>query len=455
MHQRICIAIGKIRQDVGTLLSPSAIDQICRSIGHVWRECTLTPSTIIHVFILQVLHGNTALANLRHLTKLDLSGQAFCEARKRLPLEVFRRLLRQIVPRLRDGQEPPALWLGRHRTFGIDGSNFSMPDTPELQREFGQPGNQRPGCGFPVAHFLAMFDSATGFLMDILAFPLRTTDFSKVAQIHPGLRAGDVLVGDRGFCSFVHVAQLAGRGIYCVFRLHQRLVVTAGGLCGPTPATPAKGKKRKPSKRSLAKVLRQLGVRDQVFQWCRPKCPPDWMIDEEFRALPLTLECRVLSYEVNRPGFRTRRIDLLTTLLDAEVYPVKELAELYFRRWQVEIEFRHLKITMNMDVLHCKTVDGVLKELMVFAIVYNLVRVVIVQAARRQDTDVDRISFIDALRWLITAGPRETLRDLIVNPIRRDRVEPRVKKRRMKQFELMSLPRSVLRNRLLAQALVA
>lgn len=330
-----------------------------------------------------------------------------------------------------------------------------MPDTSELQREFGQPGNQLPGCGFPVAHFLAMFDSATGFLMDILAFPLRTTDFSKVAQIHPGLRAGDVLVGDRGFCSFVHVAQLVGLGIHCVFRLHQRLVITVGGLSGPAPATPDKGKKRKPSKRSLAKVVRQLGINDQVFEWRRPKSRPDWMSDEDFKTLPLTLECRVLSYEVNRPGFRTKQIDLLTTLLDAGVYPVKELAELYFRRWQVEVNFRHLKITMNMDVLHCKTVDGVLKELMVFAIVYNLVRVVMVKAAWRQEVDVDRISFIDALRWLIAAGPRESGMELIVNPIRRDRVEPRVKKRRMKQFDLMSLPRAVLRNRLLGQALAA
>jgi hypothetical protein len=179
------------------------------------------------------------------------------------------------------------------------------------------------------------------------------------------------------------------------------------------------------------------------------------MTDQEFRALSLNLECRVLSYEVNRPGLRTRRIELLTTLLDAETYPVKELAELYFQRWQVETNFRHLKITMNMDVLHCKTVDGILKELMVFAIVYNLVRVVMVEAARHRNVDVNRISFIDALRWLITEGPRETLADLIVNPIRRDRVEPRVKKRRMKQFDLMSLPRAVLRNRLLIQALVA
>jgi hypothetical protein len=365
MHQRIVTAISRIRQDIGAHLSASEIHETCKSVGHVWRKCVLTPSTIIQVFILQVIHGNTALTNLRHLSGLDLTAQAFCDARRRLPLEVFRRLLQRIVKTLRDGQEPATLWLGRHRTFGIDGSNFSMPDTPQLQREFGQPGNQLPGCGFPVAHFLAMFDSATGFLMDILAFPLRTTDFSKVSQTHPGLRPGDVLVGDRGFCSFVHVAQLIRREIHCVFRLHQRLMITVTGSRNTESATPSKRKKRKKSGRSLAKVLRQIGIRDRVFEWHRPKRRPNWMTEEDFMSLPLTLECRVLSYDVSRPGFRTKQIDLLTTLLDVEAYPLEELAKLYFRRWQVETNFRHLKITMNMDVLHCKTVDGVLKELMV------------------------------------------------------------------------------------------
>ena len=201
MHQRIVSIIVQIRQDVATHLSAAVIHKTCKAVGHVWRECILEPATIVQVFMLQVLHGNTALNNLRHLTGLDLTAQAFCDARIRLPLEVFRRLLRQLVPTLRDGQAPPSLWFG-HRTFAVDGSSFSMPDTPELQREFGQSGSQRKGCGFPVAHFLAMFDSATGFLLETLASPLRTHDMSKVAQIHPGLRAGDVLVGDRGFCSF-------------------------------------------------------------------------------------------------------------------------------------------------------------------------------------------------------------------------------------------------------------
>jgi hypothetical protein len=454
MHQRIHSIIANIRQDVAKHLSPSLIENTCDSVGHVWRKCILEPATIVHVLILQVLNGNTALSNLRHLTGLDLTSQAFCDARKRLPLEVFRRLLRQLIPTLRDGQAPPSLWLG-HRTFAVDGSSFSMPDTPQLQREFGQPGNQRKGCGFPVAHFLAMFDSATGFLLDILAFPLRTHDMSKVAQIHPGLQAGDVLVGDRGFCSFAHVALLVQRGIHGLFRLHQRLKLTIQGAIGRESREQMKLKRRKKPARGLARVLRQLGVSDQIFEWHRPKRRPEWMSDEEFRSLPATLQCRVLSYDLKRPGYRTKRITLLTTLLDAEVYPWEELAELYRRRWQVEVNFRHLKITMNMDVLRCTSVDGVLKELMIFAIVYNLIRVVMVEAARRQKVDVDRISFVDAMRWLVAARPRAVLTRLIVNPDRQGRVEPRVKKRRPKQYDLMIEPRSVLRKRLMGQGVAA
>ena len=132
-----------------------------------------------------------------------------------------------------------------------------------------------------------------------------------------------------------------------------------------------------------------------------------------------------LHYKIARRGFRTRCVTLVTTLLDAEVYPLEDLAELYGMRWQVEQHFRHVKQTMKMDVLHCKSVDGVLKELMVYAIVYNLVRLVMKEAARRQRVAVERISFIDALRWLLEAQPGEPMPRLVVNPLRPGRVEPR------------------------------
>jgi hypothetical protein len=173
---------------------------------------------------------------------------------------------------------------------------------------------------------------------------------------------------------------------------------------------------------------------------------------EEYEALPETLVVRELRYEIGGRGFRTRTITLVATLLDEALYPLDALAQLYGMRWRVELNFRHLKTTMKMDVLKCKTVDGVLKELAVFAIVYNLVRVVMIEAAHRQDVEVERISFVDALRWLEQAEPGDDLPRLVVNPERLNRFEPRVRKRRPKQYPLMKKPRSELRKAFLAQS---
>ena len=162
---------------------------------------------------------------------------------------------------------------------------------------------------------------------------------------------------------------------------------------------------------------------------------------------------REVRYHIGRPGFRTRQITLVTTLLDAGSYRVADLAALYRQRWQVETSLAHLKTTMRMDVLHCKTVSGVLKELTVFAIVYNLVRMVMCQSAMLQHIDVARISFLDALRWLGAPSTGVPLIALIVNPARPYRVEPRVKKRRPKSFPFMIKPRQELRQQLLQQEL--
>jgi hypothetical protein len=162
-------------------------------------------------------------------------------------------------------------------------------------------------------------------------------------------------------------------------------------------------------------------------------------------ALPETLELREVRDGISTPGFRTRQMTLVTTLLDAEVYRVADLAELYRQRWQVETALAQLKTTMQMEVLHCKTVPGVLKELTVFAIVYNLVRMVMGQSARLQHIRVERISFVDALRWLGAPSSGMPLVALIVVPIRPHRVEPRVKKRRPKSFPFMITPRQELR----------
>jgi hypothetical protein len=450
MHHRIDTILQHLRQDVARRLDPEAIQSACRQAGYSWRKCTLDPAAIVHWFVIQVSHGNTSLEHVARLANGLFTGSAYCLARAALPLAVFQIVLYDLIKALIPQTEAEGLWRG-HRTFLVDGSAFSMPDTPELQQQFGQPGAQTPGCGFPVAKILALFHAGTGVLLKVMVMPLRSHEMASVGGIHPALKSGDVLIGDRGFCSFAHLAILARDGVQAVFRMHQRQIVDF------TPDRPhaRAGDQRAAKGLPRSRWLRSLGVLDQVVEWFKPEDRPDWMTAEDYATLPAKLTVRELRYQVGRPGFRTRTVTLVTTLLDAALYPLADLAELYAARWRVELNFRHLKITMKMDVLKCKSVEGVLKELTVYAIVYNLVRVVMTEAARRQDVDVERISFVDALRWLVQARPGDDLPTFVVNPLRPGRFEPRVKKRRPKQYPLMTKPRSVLRKDLLAQGVDA
>ncbi len=176
------------------------------------------------------------------------------------------------------------------------------------------------------------------------------------------------------------------------------------------------------------------------------------MTPEQYAVLPETIVVCELRYRVDRRGFRTQSVTLVTTLLDAEVYRPGAPADLYGTRWRVEQYLRNLKPSMKIDVLRCKTVDGVRKELMVYAIVYNLARSVMGEAARRQGVEVDRISFTDALRWLLEAEPVEAMPPLVVNPWRPGRYEPRVRKRRPRQYPVMKRPRRELRKELAEQS---
>jgi hypothetical protein len=333
-------------------------------------------------------------------------------------------------------------WRG-HRVFFVDGSSFSMSDTPPLQQHFGQPGAQKPGCGFPTAHWLALMHAGSGMIAAMLTAPLRTHDLSRVVELHPQLAAGDVLVADRGFCSYAHLALLWQRGVQGVLRIHQCTLVDF------TPQRPHnvpgdKGQKRLRG-RPYSRWLKQLGASDQLVEWLKPTICPAWLAAEQFAALPASLTVRELRYEIQQPGFRVKQITLVTTLLDDARYPLDVLADLFRQRWQIETNFGHLKTTMKMDVLKCQTVAGVLKELHVFALVYNLVRQVMLTAAAQQGVTAERISFIDALRWLQTAEPGAPLGKLVVNPARPNRQEPRVRKRRPKQHPLMNKPRRQLK----------
>src|SRR5918992_409796 len=164
------------------LLQPEAILTVCREIGYTtWRNRALTPVTTMQLFLLQVLHGHTACSHLPHLSGLRFTATASCQARARLPLRVCALLLERFGRAVQQSALDDGRWHG-HRTFLVEGSTCSMPDTPALQKAFGQSTVQRPGCGFPMAHLLGLFHAGTGVLLTRVAAPLLTHDLTQVPQ---------------------------------------------------------------------------------------------------------------------------------------------------------------------------------------------------------------------------------------------------------------------------------
>jgi len=427
-------ALVRIKEDLQPFVTEQDVRDACHAVGHQWRQRVLDPVTTVHVFVLQILHANTAISHLRHLAGIAMTPAAYCRARMRLPLEVFHRLLEQTATAFAAKQS--AEWEGP-RTFLVDGSSTICPDVPSLQAAYGQPPNQKPGCGFPVPKLLGLFDAATGMIRSLEVQPLFSHEQSGVWKLHPLLQAGDLLVGDRGFCSFVHLAMLAARGLYGLFRMHQRMIVSF------KPHRKAGGKGRPSST-----YVQRLGRYDQLVDWKKPQAKPKWMTRAQYDALPATLRVREVRYWLPRKGQRTRVVTIATTLLDADRYPREMIAELYGVRWTVETHFAELKTTLKMKQVKCKTLDGVLKELAVYCLVYNLVHAVMLEAAARQQVDPRRISFTDTVRWLTTATVGEPLPALWVNPHRPDRYEPRKIKNRKDNYPKMNKPRRILKQEL-------
>ena len=440
-------ALARIKQDLQQFLPDSSILAACRESGHRWRERKLGPVATVHLFVLQVLSFNTAITHLRHLAGHGVNSAAYCRARMRLPLAVLQKLLRDSASAMRQSLAPLAgttsLWCGL-RSFLIDGSSTITPDTPRLQKAFGQPKGQRKGCGFPVPKLLGLFDAFSGLVIEMLGFPLYTHEQSKVWQLHPLLGAGDLLVGDCGFCSFVHLAMLSARGVMACFRCHQRQIVDFR----PHRKSRDKAAKGDKTGRPTSTFVRRLGRHDQIVRWKRPSTPPKWMSAVQWDAMPQWLDVRELRYTLACNGRRTRGVTLATTLLDPIRYPKEKVAELYGVRWRVETHFAQLKTMLKMRKLKSKTEAGIRKELAVYCLAYNLVHAVMLKAAARQGVTPDRISFIDAARWLLSATPGQALGDLVVNPVRPDRHEPRVRKDRNSSYPFMTRTRRQLRKAL-------
>lgn len=439
----IAAALDRIKGNPLFLLSRPDIEQLCREHKHEFRDRELDPATTIAMFLQQIVHGNLSCPETRRLTGATATTQAYCKARARIPLEVYQGLLNLVVDAaLPATRKEDHLWKG-HRTFHLDGSTASMPDMPELQKAFGQPSGQKPGCGFPVAHLLALFSAATGLLLDIFMSPLRTGDMAQAAEAQVHLSPGDILIGDDTFAGYAHLAMAVQNGLHGLFpSQHLRIVDFTKGR----PHT-VEGKNAVAGM-PRSRWIKSLGKEDQLVEMFKPRERPRYMSRQDYAALPDSIIVREIRRTVQRPGVGKTTLTMTTTLIDSRTYSATELLELRLRRWDVETNLRHLKITMNMDVLRCQTEEGVRKELAMFAVVHNLVRCVMLEAARRQDVEVSRISFADALYWMRYARPDDVLPELKVNPWRPDRPEPRCKKRRPKQYDLMNKPREELKKAL-------
>jgi hypothetical protein len=438
MVPSIADAVSGFKRNWTEVISSRELEIFFKSEGIKWRDRVLTPVRTIQLMLLQVLHGNTAINHLRHLSDLPFTAGAYCQARKRLPLAILERLRELINSKL---EVEDLGWFGR-RIFLIDATTVSMPDEQVLQDEFPQPGRQRKGCGFPVAKVVALFHLSSGMLVDFVTGPFRTHDLSYVKVLHRYLTAGDILVADRAYCAYTHFNQLIQRQVDVVIRKHQRIITdfkpgrehqTEGGKYGYLYGV------------ARSKWIKAIGNEDQIIQWFKPRSKPKSATKEEFEALPPSITIRELRYKVTTPGFRSSEIVIFTTLTDEAEYPASKIAELYGLRWEIETNFNHLKTTLKMDVLKTKSVDNIRRELIAYCIIYNLIRLVMIEAAKKLNRPPDQLSFFDATRWLLESLVEPRPLNIILIPSRPGRREPRVKKRREKSYPYMLKPRSELK----------
>jgi hypothetical protein len=186
-----------------------------------------------------------------------------------------------------------------------------------------------------------------------------------------------------------------------------------------------------------------MGKHDQLVRWLKPAYSqgPKWMTRQQFETLPKELLVRELRYRIVEKGRRTREVTVVSTLLDEKTYPKEVLAQLYGLRWRVETHWHQLKTLLGMQKLKCQSEAGILKELVMYALVYNLIHALMMRASIRQGVEVQRISFVDALRWLMSAAPGEPLGDLLINPKRSERYEPRLVKDARRSYGKLRFPR--------------
>jgi hypothetical protein len=430
------------------LLTPERLQRALDEESAHWREAIYTPVLTLWAFLSQVISpdGSCRAAVARALAWLVSRGEQpcspktdpYCKARQRLPESLLRRLVRETGRDLHRRSGEAWRWKGRHVKIA-DGTTVSMPDTAANQAAYPQPHSQQPGVGFPLARLVVVFCLACGTVLDAALGCQRgkqTGENALLRALAEALGAGDVLLADRYFGGWFDLAWWQQRGVDVVTRLHQL-------------------------RRCDLRRGRRLGPNEHVVVWPKP-ARPDWMDAATYASLPEGLELREVRVRVRQRGFRTTVLVVVTTLLDAATYTAADLADLYRLRWHAELDLRSLKITLGMDVLRCKSPDMVRKEVWAHFLAYNLIRAVMAQAAQECGADPRELSFKGALQALTAfaarlleadAATQEELYAWLLLTIgahqvgnRPDRIEPRARKRRPKNYPHLHRPRREARN---------
>jgi hypothetical protein len=327
-------------------------------------------------------------------------------------------------------------WCG-HRVKVLDATTLTAADTPQNQKAFPQHPDQAPGCGFPLLRLAGLFCLASGALLGWATGDYWQSEMALATTLWELLAPGDVLLADRYFGCYRVLALVCEQHAHAVCRLHA-------------------------SRGADFRHGQRLGRWDRLVTWTRPKDVAAGLTRKQWLAFPATLTVRLVRVPVEEKGFRTRRVTLVTTLLDAQKYPPSALAALYRRRWQVELSFRQIKIAMGMEHLAVRTPAMMERALAMHLLAYQLIRALMQEAAQTWDVPLDRISFkgaVDAARHFgeallrartkrqRTALLAELLRILAADavPDRPGRIEPRLLKRRPKRFGRLERPRQCYR----------
>jgi Transposase DDE domain len=441
-----CTQIGSI--DFRPLSSPDQAEASPSSPGRASRVRELPPWRTLELYVQQVAHGNVACDAVRHLAGSDFSGSGWCQARTRLNAEAIDTANQRVIDLAMcelagDAAKVAPLWHG-HRVLILDGTNDLMPDTPALRAHYGVPPRARPGLGDPTSHLLLCMDHRTGLITDCIDGPCRRSDLADTPQVHARLHKDDIVLGDRYFSNYAHIALILQTQGHVVMPVHHMRIVDFSP--DREHVDPHNIQRNRDKGKPRTRLIKKLGTDDQIVEYFKPKRKPDWLTEEQWESIPESIQLRECRRTIHRKGFRPIVVTIVTSLLDADEYPAEELVELRLTRWKIETNIRHLKITLGMEMLKCKTLAGVRKERKIFILVYNLIHLQMIRAAKQQGVNVHRISFAGTLAWLRLAEKGESddqrIPTMKVNPIRPGRREPRLLKRSPAKYPCMTKSRA-------------